>query len=109
MRLSRGSFRDMYWTMAQMVAHQTSNGCNLRPGDLLASGTISGAEPGTEGCLLELTRHEPITLPSGEQRTFLADGDEVMIRGSCERPGYARVGFGECSGVIRPARQATQP
>jgi fumarylacetoacetase len=108
-RLSRGSFRDMYWTMAQMVAHQTSNGCNLRPGDLLASGTISGAEPGTEGCLLELTRHKPMTLPSGEPRTFLADGDEVMIRGSCERPGYARVGFGECWGVIRPGRQTTQP
>jgi fumarylacetoacetase len=105
-RLSRGSLRDMYWTMAQMVAHQTSNGCNLRTGDLLASGTISGAEPGTEGCLLELTRHKPVELPSGEQRTFLADGDEVMIRGSCERPGYARVGFGECRGLIR---QATQP
>ena len=108
-RLSRGSLREMYWTMAQIVAHQTSNGCNLRPGDLLASGTISGADPGTEGCLLELTRHNPVELPSGEQRTFLADGDEVMIRGFCERPGYARVGFGECRGVIRPARQALQP
>jgi fumarylacetoacetase len=108
-RLSRGSLREMYWTVAQMVAHQTSNGCNLRTGDLLASGTISGAGPGTEGCLLELTRHKPVELPSGEQRTFLADGDEVIIRAFCERPGYARVGFGECGGLIRPARQALQP
>jgi fumarylacetoacetase len=109
LRLSRGSFRDMYWTMAQMVAHQTSNGCNLRPGDLLASGTISGDEPGTEGCLLELTRHRPLEFPSGEQRTFLADGDEVIILGFCERPGYAKVGFGVCSGVIQAGRQATPP
>jgi fumarylacetoacetase len=107
-RVSRSSFRDMYWTIAQMVAHHTSNGCNLRPGDLLASGTISGAEPGTEGCLLELTRDKPLELPLREQRTFLADGDEVVIRGFCDRPGYARVGFGECRGIIHPAQQATQ-
>jgi fumarylacetoacetase len=108
MRLSRGSFRDMYWTMAQMVAHHTSNGCNLRTADLLASGTVSGAEAGTEGCLLERTHHGPIELPSGEQRTFLADGDEVTIRGYCERSGYARIGFGECRGVIEPSRAARQ-
>jgi fumarylacetoacetase len=104
-RLSHGSCRDMYWTIAQMLAHHTSNGCNLRPGDLLASGTISGDAPGTEGCLLELTRHRAIELPSGEQRRFLADGDEVMMRAFCERPGYVRIGFGECAGAIRPARQ----
>jgi fumarylacetoacetase len=106
MRLSRGSFRDMYWTLAQMVAHHTSNGCNLRPGDLLASGTVSGEAPGSEGCLLELTRRGPTMLPSGEQRTFLADGDEVALRAFCERSGYVRIGFGECTGVIRPAPPA---
>lgn len=105
-RLSRGSLRDMYWTMAQMVTHQTCNGCNLRPGDLLASGTVSGPDSGTEGCLLELTRGgtRPIPLPSGEQRTFLVDGDEVIMRAFCERQGYATVGFGECTGTIRAAR-----
>ena len=102
-RLSRGSLRDMYWTLAQMVTHHTSNGCNLRTGDLLASGTVSGPEPGTEGCLLELTRRGPIVLPSGEERTFLADGDEVIMRAFCQRPGYATVGFGECTGTIGPA------
>ena len=106
-RLSRGSVREMYWTMAQMVTHHTSNGCNLRAGDLLATGTISGATPGTEGCLLELTRERPIHLPSGERRTFLADGDEVIMRAFCERAGYVRIGFGECAGVIQPARQMT--
>ena len=105
LRLSRGSFRDMYGTPAQLVAHHTINGCNLRPGDLLASGTISGDAPGTEGCLLELTRHRPIELPSGEQRTFLADEDEVIMRAFCARPGYVRIGFGECTGIVRPARQ----
>jgi fumarylacetoacetase len=104
-RASRGSFRDMYWTMAQMVTHQTSNGCKLRAGDLLASGTISGPRPGSEGCLLELTRQgaAPLALPSGEQRVFLEDGDEVIMRAFCERPGAARVGFGECAGVVLPA------
>ena len=102
MRVSRGNFRDMYWTVAQMIAHHTSNGCNLRPGDLLASGTVSGPEPAARGCLLELTRGgaEPITLPTGEQRKFLEDGDEVIIRGHCEREGARRIGFGECRGVV---------
>jgi fumarylacetoacetase len=108
-RVSRGSFRDMYWTLAQLVAHHTSNGCNLRPGDLLASGTISGAAPGTEGCLLELTRERPIDLPGGERRTFLEDDDEVIMRAFCERPGYVRIGFGECAGLIRPARPMDTP
>jgi fumarylacetoacetase len=105
-RLSRSSLRQMYWTMAQMVTHQTSNGCNVRPGDLVASGTISGPDAGSQGCLLELTNGgtRPLELPTGERRAFLADGDEVIMRGFCERSGYARVGFGECSGIIYPAR-----
>ena len=101
-RLSRGNFRDMYWTVAQLVAHHTSNGCNLRPGDLLASGTISGPDKDARGCLLELTWRgtEPIQLPSGETRRFLEDGDEVILRAYCEREGVARIGFGECRGTI---------
>lgn len=105
LRLSRGSFSDMYWTLAQLVAHHSSNGCNMRPGDLIASGTVSGAAKESRGCLLELTWRgaEPIRLPTGEQRRFLEDGDEVIFRGFCERDGFARIGFGECRGVILPA------
>ncbi|MEO8380318.1 MAG: fumarylacetoacetase [Acidobacteriota bacterium] len=101
-RLSRGNFRDMYWTVAQLVAHHTSNGCNLRPGDLLASGTISGPAKDQRGCLLELTWRgaEPISLPSGETRTFLQDGDEVILTAYCEKEGFARIGFGECRGIV---------
>jgi fumarylacetoacetase len=105
MRLSRGSMADIYWTIAQMLTHHASNGCNLRPGDLLASGTISGPSRDARGCLLELTSggKQPITLPSGEQRSFLEDGDEVILHGYCERKGVARIGFGECRAVILPA------
>ena len=105
MRLSRGSMADIYWTMAQMLTHHASNGCNLRPGDLLASGTISGPSQDARGCLLELTSggKQPITLPSGEQRSFLEDGDEVILRGYCERQGAARIGFGECRAIVLPA------
>ncbi|MGE3510360.1 MAG: fumarylacetoacetase [Vicinamibacterales bacterium] len=99
-RISANAFRDMYWTIAQMLAHQTSNGCNVRPGDLLGSGTVSGAAPGTLGCLLERTREAPIALPTGETRTYLADGDEVTFRAHCRRPSYVSIGFGECRGVI---------
>ena len=101
-RVSRGSFREMYWTIAQLVAHHTSNGCNLRPGDLLASGTVSGPARESRGCLLERTWRgtEPLTLPTGESRTFLDDGDEVIMRAYCERPGRARIGFGECRGRV---------
>jgi fumarylacetoacetase len=104
-RLSRGNFRDLYWTAAQMLTHHASNGCNLRPGDLLASGTISGATPDSLGCLLELTRRgaAPLTLPSGESRSFLADGDEIVLRAFCERPGFHRIGFGGCRGIVLPA------
>jgi fumarylacetoacetase len=100
-RLSRGNLRDMYWTMAQLVTHHASSGCNLRPGDLLASGTVSGPTKDSRGCLLELTWRgtEPLTLPTGETRRFLEDGDEVILRGYCEREGV-RVGFGECRGAV---------
>lgn len=103
--VSRGTFRDMYWTVAQMLTHHTSNGCNLRPGDLLASGTVSGEAESSRGCLLELTwrGEKPLQLPTGERRTFLADGDEVFMRGFCERSGFARVGFGECAGRVTAA------
>ena len=101
-RLSRGDFKTMYWTLAQMLTHHASNGCNLQPGDLLASGTVSGPTKDSRGCLLELTWRgaEPITLPSGETRAFLADGDEVTLRGVCEAPGRPRLGFGGCTGIV---------
>jgi fumarylacetoacetase len=100
-RLSSASFRDAYWTVAQLVAHHTSNGCNLRPGDLLGSGTLSGATPDSFGSMMELTQggKNPLALPSGETRTFLEDGDEVVQRGYCE--GSVRIGFGEAAGKIR--------
>lgn len=103
--LTRGNFRDMYWTVAQLVAHHTSNGCNLMPGDLLASGTISGKTKGARGSLLELAWRgtEPLELPTGETRRFLQDGDEVILRAFCEREGAARIGFGECRGIVLPA------
>jgi fumarylacetoacetase len=105
-RLSSASLADIYWTPAQMLAHHTSNGCNLRPGDLFASGTVSGPEPGSQGCLLELTRRgaEPIVLPTGEERRFLHDGDEIILRAFLQREGAARIGLGECSGLIVASR-----
>lgn len=104
-RLSRGNFRDLYWTPAQMIAHHASNGCNLNPGDLLGSGTVSGPEKDSRGCLLELTWRgaEPLPLPNGETRKFLEDGDEVIFKGFCEREGFRRIGFGECRGIVLPA------
>jgi fumarylacetoacetase len=101
-RVSRGRVADLYWTPAQMLAHHASNGCNLRPGDLFASGTVSGPERENRGCLLELTWRgaEPIALPGGETRKFLEDGDEVIMRGYCEAPGAVRIGLGECRGVV---------
>jgi fumarylacetoacetase len=105
--VSRSNLKDLYWTLAQMVTHHASNGCNLRPGDLIASGTVSGREPDARGCLLERTWRgsEPLALPSGETRRFLEDGDEVVFRGHCEREGFARIGFGECRGVVVSAGQ----
>jgi fumarylacetoacetase len=104
-RVSIGSFVDMYWTVAQLVAHHTSNGCNLRAGDLLASGTVSGPTKESRGCLLERTWRgaEPLQLPTGETRKFLEDGDEVTLRAFCERSGHRRIGFGECKGRVAPA------
>jgi len=101
-RLSRGNFRDSYWTVAQLVAHHSSNGCNLRPGDLLGTGTLSGATPDSYGSLMELTQagKNPLTLPNGESRTFLEDGDEVVQRGYCQGESAARIGFGEAAGKI---------
>jgi len=103
--ISRADFKEMYWTLAQMVAHHASNGCPLRPGDLIASGTISGPDKINRGCLLEQTWKgtEPLELPTGEMRKFLEDGDEVTIRGYCTRKDYPRIGLGTCTGVILPA------
>jgi len=103
-RVSRARFADMYWTAAQMVAHHASNGCNLRPGDLLASGTISGPTRDSLGCMLEITRRgaEPLRI-GDEMRGFLEDGDEVIIRGECASEGHVRIGFGECRGRIQSA------
>ncbi len=105
-RLSLGSYTDAYWTVSQLVTHHTVNGCNLRPGDVLGTGTLSGPGPGSRGALIEITvgGKEPLTLPNGETRTFLADGDAVILRAWCERPGAARIGFGECRGTLLPAR-----
>jgi fumarylacetoacetase len=103
-RLSHHSnTKDLYWTFAQMITHHASNGCNLRPGDLIASGTVSGPTRESLGCLLELTQRgtDPIQLPTGEVRRFLEDEDEIIIRGYCEREGFKRIGFGECRGRIQ--------
>ena len=104
-RVSQSDFSAMYWTLAQMVAHHTSNGCPLRPGDLIGSGTVSGPEMHNRGCLLEMTKRgsEPLALPTGETRRFLEDGDEVILRGWCEAPGFRRIGLGECRGVVLAA------
>ncbi len=104
-RLSRGSFRHMYWTIAQMLTHHASNGCPLQPGDLLASGTVSGPDKDARGCMMELTWRgaEPLELPTGETRRFLEDGDEVILRGSCSAPSAVSIGFGACRGTVLPA------
>jgi fumarylacetoacetase len=105
-RLSRCNFRDAYWTVAQLIAHHSSNGCNLQPGDLLGSGTQSGPNPGEGGSLLELSLggKQPIALPAGETRTFLQDGDTVILRGFAQRDGMRRIGLGECAATVLPAR-----
>lgn len=120
-KLSHGTFRDMYWSFAQMIAHHVSNGCNLNPGDLLASGTVSGPTRDSRGSMIELTwdgdpwatpprpapgsARTPITLPTGEARKFLEDGDEVVFTGWCQREGFRRIGFGECRGTIAAAAE----
>jgi fumarylacetoacetase len=105
MTLSRSSYRHAYWAPSQLIAHHSSNGCRLRPGDLMGTGTQSGPGVGEQGCLLELTRggRDPLRLHSNEQRAYLEDGDTVVLRAWCERDGAARIGFGECRGTLLPA------
>ena len=104
-RLSLGTALDLYWTPAQLLAHHASNGCNLGPGDLFGTGTISSPTPGGYGSLLEITQggREPVSLPSGETRRFLEDGDEVILRARARREGFVAIGFGECRGAVMPA------
>jgi fumarylacetoacetase len=104
-RLSAGNARDLYWTVAQLVAHHASGGCNLRPGDIFGTGTISGTDDGALGSLLEISAggRRPVALASGESRRFLEDGDTVIMRAHCRREGFATIGFGECRGTIAPA------
>ena len=106
--LSESSFRHSYWTVAQMVAHHSVNGCNLQPGDLFGTGTQSGPAPEEAGSLLELSAggKQSISLSNGESRTFLNDGDRVMMCGHCEKKGFARIGFGEVSATVLPARMS---
>ena len=103
-RISASNLQGLYWSIEQLMAHHTSNGCNLRTGDLLATGTVSGPEEGSEGCLLEMRhRARPLSLATGEQRTFLEDGDRVILRAFAQRPGLRRIGFGECTGTVKEA------
>ena len=103
--LSRSNFRDAYWSAAQLVTHHSVNGCKLQPGDLLGTGTLSGPSQGEEGSLLEITGNgrNPIKLPWGEERTFLQDNDEVILRARCTKPGYPVISLGECAGTVLPA------
>ncbi len=107
-QITHTSYRHAYWTMAQLVAHHSVNGCDLQPGDLLGTGTLSGPTSSEAGALLELTEggKKPVALANGESRTFLQDGDAVILRGWCEKPGAARIGFDECRATVLPARQA---
>ena len=107
-QITRTSYRHAYWTMAQLIAHHTVNGCDLQPGDLLGTGTLSGPTMDQAGALLEITEggKKPLSLSNGETRTFLLDGDAVVFTGWCEKPGAARIGFGECRATVLPAHQA---
>jgi fumarylacetoacetase len=104
-RIVRTDFELMYWTFARMLAHHTSNGCNLQTGDLLASGTTSGPEPDAKACLAEISQRgtRPLELPGGERRLWLEDGDCLQIRGRARREGYVSIGFGACDGQIEAA------
>ena len=104
--VTRSNFCFMYWNVCQQLAHHTVNGCNMQPGDLLASGTISGADPGSFGSMLELSWRgtKSVPLGNGEERKFIQDGDTVVVRGWCETEEF-RIGFGEASGLVLPANQ----
>jgi fumarylacetoacetase len=114
--LSQTRFTNMYWTIAQILTHHASNGCNLQPGDLMASGTVSGPSRDQRGSMLELTWNgdatnptpgtdrTPLQLPTGEERKFLADGDELILSGFCENSEYRRIGFGQCRGTVQPSK-----
>lgn len=104
-RIALSSTRNMYWTVAQMVTHHSVNGCSLQPGDLFGSGTLSGSSADSLGSLLEITQggKQPLELPSGETRTFLEDGDEIILKARCRRDGHVSIGFGECRGRVMPA------
>ena len=108
--ISRSNAQHMYWTPAQMVTHHSSGGCDLRPGDLLGTGTISGPDRSSCGSILEATLggREPILLPTGEQRRFLEDGDEVLLRATARREGFATIGFGDCRAIVTPAVRGDQ-
>jgi fumarylacetoacetase len=110
-KLSQSNYRDAYWSVAQLVAHHTVNGCNLRAGDLFGSGTLSGPKPEQGGSLMELGGggKKPFTLSSGETRAWLEDGDSVILRGYCRREGFRRIGFGECRGTVLAARTPDAP
>lgn len=107
-RLGAANAQWLYWSPAQMLAHHTSNGCDLRPGDVFGTGTISGFGEGEQGCLLEITGNgqRPVRLPGGAERRFLEDGDEVILTAACTRPGFVPIGFGDCRGTILPAAAA---
>ncbi|MCV6614802.1 MAG: fumarylacetoacetate hydrolase family protein, partial [Cellvibrionaceae bacterium] len=104
--LATSNFKYSYWTMAQMVSHHSVNGCNMQPGDLLGTGTLSGPNAEQACAMIELTcgGKNPVTLPNGESRAFLEDGDTIVIRGFCQREGAARIGFGEAAGTVLPAK-----
>src|SRR5690606_31884754 len=104
--LANSNFKEAYWSIAQMITHHTVNGCNLQAGDLLGTGTLSGPETGQEGSLLELNQggKKPIDLPWGEQRIFLQDHDEVIIRAQCQKSGYPTISLGQCAGTVLPSK-----
>jgi fumarylacetoacetase len=104
-RLSAGNARHLYWTVAQLVAHHASGGCNLRPGDVFGTGTISAPQDDGLGSLLEISAggRQPVALASGESRRFLENGDTVIMHAHCRREGFATIGFGECRGTVQPA------
>jgi len=109
-RIVRTNLKELFWTLAQMVAHQASNGAPLERGDLIATGTVSGAAQEARACLAEITMRggETIALPDGSSRSWLHDGDTLTLRGKAQAQGYVPIGFGECAGTIEPARAATE-